>query len=80
MARKHIRGHKLVRVKLRIKEVAESRGFTQTKLSRQAELQYPTVHGLWTNPYRDASINTLAKIAHVLKVPVSDLFEVIPDE
>jgi DNA-binding Xre family transcriptional regulator len=80
MTKKRMRGRKLVRVKLRIKEVAESRGFTQTKLSRQAELQYPTVHGLWTNPYRDASINTLAKIAKVLNVPVSDLFEIMPDD
>ncbi len=80
MAKKRMRGRKLVRVKLKVKEVAESRGFTQTKLSRQAELQYPTVHGLWTNPYRDASINTLAKIAYALKVPVSDLFEVVRED
>ncbi len=76
MARKRIRGRKLVRVKLRIKEVAEAKGFTQTKLSRQAELQYPTVHGLWTNPYRDASINTLAKIARALRVDIRELYEI----
>jgi DNA-binding Xre family transcriptional regulator len=80
MPKKRIRGRKLVRVKLRVKEVAEAKGFTQTKLSRQAELQYPTVHGLWTNPYRDASINTLAKIAHVLKVSISDLYEIVPED
>ena len=62
MAKKRMRSRKLVRVKLKGKEVAESKGFTQTKLSRQAELQYPTVYGLWINPYRDASINMLAKI------------------
>ncbi len=79
MARKRIRSHKL-RVRLRIREVAMAKGFSQTKLSRQAELQYPTVHGLWVNPYRDASITTLAKIAKVLGVRVDDLYEIVPDE
>ena len=76
MARKRNRSQSL-RVRLKIREVATAKGFSQTKLSRQAELQYPTVHGLWTNPYRDASINTLVKIAHVLRVNVSDLYEVV---
>jgi len=80
MARKRIRSQNLIRVKLRVKEVAESKGFTQTKLSRQAELQYPTVHGLWVNPYRDASIYTLAKVARALDVPIESLYIVENNE
>ena len=79
MARKRTRS-RVLRVKLKIKEVAESKGFSQTMLSRKAELQYPTVHGLWTNPERDASIHTLVKVAQALGVRVEELYEVLPDE
>ena len=69
----------VVKVRLRIREVAESQGKSKTWLSHHAEIQYDTVRGIWSNPYRDCSITTLARIAHALHVDVSELY-VVEDE
>lgn len=59
--------------KLRVKEVAESKGFTAARLARRADLAYGTVKTIWDDPDRDVTIGTLAKIAAVLGVSVKDL-------
>ncbi len=66
--------------RLRVREVAESKGVTMTKLSRQAELNYKTVYAVWHNPQHDVSLSTLDRIAKVLGVPVTDLLEDVPNE
>ena len=66
--------------RLKVKEVAESKGISRTKLARLAEMQYDSINGIWQNPKRDVSFSTLLKIAHALKVNVNDLYEEIPDE
>ena len=55
-----------VRVRLKVKEVAESQGLDRAKLARQADLTYETVHGLWKDPYRSVSMATLLKLAKAL--------------
>ncbi len=73
--------HKLVmRIRLKVKEVASAKKVTAAKLSRQADLNYTTVLALFNKPDRDVSILTLEKVAHVLGVPVTSLYEVLPDE
>ena len=81
MTRKQTGSHKfVVKVRLLIREIAESQGHDKTWLSHHAELQYDTIRGIWNNPYRDCSITTLARISIALNVPISQLYEVIPDD
>jgi len=71
-----------MKVRLKVKEVAESKRppLDRAKLSRLADLNYETVHGIWSNPERDVSLSTLLKIALALKVTVGDLYHVLPDD
>jgi DNA-binding Xre family transcriptional regulator len=70
----------LMRLHLHIKELAEARGISRTKLSRLADVNYATINSLWTDETRDVLVGTLEKIAKVLKVPVSDLYTLVDDE
>jgi DNA-binding Xre family transcriptional regulator len=69
----------MARVRLKVKEVATAKGFTQTKLSRAADLNAKTVADIFHNPYKDIALSTLQKIAKVLSVDVADLIEEVPD-
>lgn len=66
--------------RLKVKEIAESKGWTQSKLQRAADINSRTMSGIYHDPYRDVAYSTLAKIAQVLGVEVSDLVEMVPDE
>ncbi len=68
------------RVRLKVKEVATAKGWTQTKLSRAADLNAKTVSDIFHNPYKDVAFSTLLKIAKALTVDVSELIEEVPDE
>ena len=68
------------RTRLKVKEIALSKGWTQTKLGRAADLHQRTMQQIFNDPYRDVTYSTLLKIAKVLGVEVSDLIEEIPDE
>jgi len=72
-------GEAKVKVRYRVKELAESRGLDRAKLARQADVTYETIHSLWRNPYRDVSMSTLLKIARALGVGVTDLYEEVED-
>lgn len=67
--------------RLRVKELAEERGFTQSKLMRMADLNMKTVQGLYREPYRiNVAYLTLEKVAKALNVSIGDLFEEVGDE
>ena len=68
------------RVRLKVKEIATQKGWTQTKLSRAADLNAKTVSDIFHNPYKDVAYSTLLKIAKVLGVDVSELTEEVPDD
>lgn len=62
--------------RLRIKELAEQKGITQSKLMRMADLNMKTVQGLYREPYRiNVAYLTLEKIAKALDVSIDELFE-----
>ena len=62
--------------RLRVKELAEERGFTQSKLIRMADLNMKTVPGLYREPYRiNVAYLTLEKVAKALNVGIGELFE-----
>ena len=67
-------------LRLRVKEVAEEKGFSMMKLSRASDVTFNTIKRLYRNPYGGANINTLDKIARAPGVPLSDLTEEVPDE
>ena len=69
-----------MRVRLKVKEIATAKGYTQTRLARAADLNAKTVSDIFHNPYKDVAFSTLLKIAKVLGVDVSELIEEVPDE
>jgi DNA-binding Xre family transcriptional regulator len=69
-----------MRTRLRVKEVANRKGISMTKLSQRSEVAYNTVRRLWRDPYTDVTLSTLQRLADVLGVAVSELLESVPDE
>ena len=69
-----------MKTRLRIKEIAEEKGMSMTKLSYRSEVAYNTVRKLFRDPYAEVTVTTLRRIADVLGVSVKDLLEDVPDE
>jgi len=67
-------------LRLRIKEIAQEKGVGMAKLSRLADISYKTIQKVWRNPYHDASLSTLNRIARVLNVPATELLEDISED
>jgi DNA-binding Xre family transcriptional regulator len=67
-------------MRLRVRELAEARGIGLSKLSRLADVNYKTVQTIWRDPYHGVNTKTLERIAKALNVPMSELFEDVPDE
>ena len=62
-------------IRLRVKEVAESKGFNMSTLSRSSDVPFSTIRRLWKNPHYQVQLDTLHKIAQALGVPTSELIE-----
>ena len=69
-----------MKTRLRIKEIAEEKVMSMTKLSHRSEVAYNTVRKLFRDPYAEVTVTTLRRIADVLGVSVKDLLEDVPDE
>lgn len=67
-------------VRLRVKEIAEAKGFNMSSLSRSADISFNTVKRIFRDPYRETSTTVLEKIAKALGVPTADLIEDVPEE
>lgn len=65
--------------RLRVKEVAQSKGFTMARLQRAADINLKTIQAIWHDPRHNASLNTLDKLAAVLGVPITELIEDVPE-
>ncbi len=68
-----------VKLRLRVKEIAEQKGMSMGKLERLADLSHPTIRDIFRNPYKEVTTTTLVKIATALSVAVSDLYEEVSD-
>lgn len=66
-------------VRLRVREIAEQKGITRTKLSRLSDTNYKTIDAIWKNPYKEVGSITLGRIAKALGVKTGDLLEDLPD-
>jgi len=72
-------GRRKMKLRLKIRELAEARGLDRAKLARRADVTYQTVHNVWNNPFADVSIATLEKLAQALNCDVSELYERVDD-
>ena len=67
-------------IRVKVREIAEQKGISRTKLSRISDTNYKTVDLIWKNPYKEIGTVTLARLAKALGVRVVDLIEEVPDE
>jgi DNA-binding Xre family transcriptional regulator len=66
-------------IRLRVKEIAESKGFNMSSLSRSADISFNTVKRIYRDPFRETNTTILEKLAKALGVSTADLIEDVPD-
>jgi DNA-binding Xre family transcriptional regulator len=64
-------------IRLKVKEVAQSKGYNMSTLSRSSGVSFMTIKRIYKQEQYDVHLSTLYRIALVLDVPVCDLFEVV---
>jgi DNA-binding Xre family transcriptional regulator len=69
-----------IMIRLRIKEIAEAKGFNQSSLSRAADVHFTTIKRIFRDPYKEVTTTTLDKVARALGVRICDLIEELPEE
>jgi len=67
-------------LRLRVKEIAQSKGFSMGELSRKSNVAYNTIKLIYREPFREVTTTTLNKIAKALDVPTTDLLEDVSDD
>jgi DNA-binding Xre family transcriptional regulator len=67
-------------IRLKIKEVAQQKGFSMSRLSRESNMAYKTIQTIWRDPNHEVTTTTLNKLARTLGVDPSDLIEYIPED
>jgi transcriptional regulator with XRE-family HTH domain len=67
-------------LRLRVKEVAKEKGFSQGRLARAADMATNTLRAIYRDPYREVSTITINKLAKALSVPVTELIEDVSEE
>jgi DNA-binding Xre family transcriptional regulator len=80
MIHKPSKRRKAYMIRLKVKEVAISKGFNMSSLSRASDVHFNTIKRMWTRPYLGVNLDTLQRIAKALGVTVNDLFEDVPNE
>jgi len=66
--------------RLRIREVAEAKGYSMGLLQRRANVALKVIQNVWRNPRHDISFSTLLKLAAALEVRVTQLIDDEVDE
>ena len=69
-----------MRTRLKVREVANEKHISLTKLSQRSEVAYNTVRRVWRDPFTDVTLSTMQRLANVLGVDVRELIESVPDE
>jgi DNA-binding Xre family transcriptional regulator len=62
-------------IRLRVKEIAEAKKISMTRLARIADVDYKTVRKLFRDPHAEIGLTTLDKLAWALRVEPTDLIE-----
>jgi transcriptional regulator with XRE-family HTH domain len=68
-----------IMVRLKVKEVAEQKGFSMGKLSREADIDRNTVKKLYSDSRYSPTVDTLHRVARALGVTIADLIEETDD-
>lgn len=64
--------------RLKVREIAESKGVSMSKLQRDADIAFRTVKLIYRDPHRDINLSTLDKLAQALGVKICDLIDETP--
>lgn len=64
--------------RLKVREIAEAKGISMSKLQRDADIAFRTVKLIFRDPNRDINLSTLDKIAQALGVKICDLIDETP--
>lgn len=67
-------------IRLKIREIARSKGLNQSQLQIKAGVTPPLLNRYWNNFTQSIALAPLEKIAKALEVDPKDLLEVIEDE
>ncbi len=67
-------------LRLRVREVAQEKGISMSKLSRTADVNYKTIQTIWRDPYHGLNTKTLERLAKALGVSTPELIEDVPGE
>lgn len=67
-------------IRLRVKEVAEKKGFSLGRLQRDAGVAYNTVKDIYRDPYKETTTTTINKLAAALGVSTTALIEDVSKE
>jgi len=70
----------MMRIRLRVKEVATEKGVSMSRLSHLTFLAMSTVQSIYRDPFRPVSTETIQRIANALEVSIHNLLEEVPDE
>ena len=66
--------------RLRVREVATSKGYSISRLSRVADVPIKTVRRAWNDPTYAIQLPSLDRLARALVVTVTELLEDVPDK
>lgn len=66
--------------RLKVKDVAQQKGFSQRRLFLRSGVDIRTVRRIFRDPHAVITVETLEKLARALEVDVSELIESVPDE
>ena len=66
-------------IRLKVREVAIEKGFSMSRLSREANMAYKTIQTIWRKPDHEVTTTTLDKLSKVLGVTPADLIEYVLD-
>jgi len=67
-------------IRLKVKELAEARGWSQNYLSHLAILDIKVIRRMYQQPTASFTTYSLDKVATAFGVDVTDLLESVPDE
>lgn len=61
--------------RLRVRELAEARGWNASRLARKADLSNHAVYSIWNGNTEDPGLRTLQAIANAMGVKIRDLID-----
>ncbi|MEO6893209.1 MAG: helix-turn-helix transcriptional regulator [Ktedonobacteraceae bacterium] len=67
-------------IRLKVKEIAQAKGFSQSKLGRVADIDVKTMRRIYRTPTAPITTTVLDRLAKALEVDASVLIESVSDE